>query len=184
MFVRIQDWCQCHWLKVVLSCHLFSPAWSPLCSSVPPGRFTVSPCLYLCYHQAVTYKSTVPSSASLCHPACICATTRPSHTSAVPSSASLCHPACIFFSPLIVFGGTEVYCLYFSSAAPQRTAYSEVPSQMATHLRTAVHCGLGRLLDSNPELQFYNLVSLPMSHHCSHPACICAATLCSGGAHL
>jgi hypothetical protein len=52
----------------------------------------------------------------------------------------------------------------FSSAAPQRTAYTEVPSQMAAHLRTAVHCRLGRLLDSNPGLQFYDLVSLPMSH--------------------
>ncbi len=31
----------------------------------------------------------------------------------------------------------------------------------------AVHCRLGRLLDSNPGLQFYNLVSLPMSQHCS-----------------
>ncbi len=30
-----------------------------------------------------------------------------------------------------------------------------------------VHCRLGRLLDSNPGLQFYNLMSLPMSHHCS-----------------
>jgi hypothetical protein len=39
---------------------------------------------------------------------------------------------------------------------------------MAALLRTAVHCRLGRLLDSNPGLQFYNLVSLPMSHHCSH----------------
>jgi hypothetical protein len=42
----------------------------------------------------------------------------------------------IFFS-LIVFGGTELpIILHFSSAAPQRTAYSEVPSQMAAHLRT------------------------------------------------
>jgi hypothetical protein len=55
----------------------------------------------------------------------------------------------------------------FSSAATQRTACGEVQSQMAAHLRTAVHCRLGRLLDSNPGLQFYNLVSLPMSHHCS-----------------
>jgi hypothetical protein len=49
----------------------------------------------------------------------------------------------------------------FSSAAPQRTANREVPSQMAAHLRT------GRLLDLNPGLQFHNLVSLPMSNHCS-----------------
>jgi hypothetical protein len=31
----------------------------------------------------------------------------------------------------------------------------------------AVHYRLGRLPDSNPELQVYSLVSLPMSHHCS-----------------
>ncbi len=48
----------------------------------------------------------------------------------------------------------------FSSVTPQRTASSKVPSQMAAHLRTAVHCGPGQ--------QFFNLVSLPMSHHCSH----------------
>ncbi len=29
----------------------------------------------------------------------------------------------------------------------------------------AVHCRLGKLLDSNPGLQFYNLASPPMSHH-------------------
>jgi hypothetical protein len=41
----------------------------------------------------------------------------------------------IFF--FFFFGGTEVpIILYFSSAALQRTAYSEVPSQMAAHLRT------------------------------------------------
>ncbi len=45
-------------------------------------------------------------------------------------------PKKCFFS-LIVFGGTEVpIVLIFSSAAPQRSAYSEVPFQMAAHLRT------------------------------------------------
>jgi hypothetical protein len=34
----------------------------------------------------------------------------------------------------------------------------------------AIHCRLGRLLDSNPGLQYHNLVSLPMSHHCSQGA--------------
>ncbi len=60
----------------------------------------------------------------------------------------------------------------FSSATPQRTAYREVPSQMAAHLRTGSPLWLGRLLDSdlNPGLQFYNLVSQPMSHHCSQGA--------------
>jgi hypothetical protein len=38
---------------------------------------------------------------------------------------------------LIVFFGTEVPIVFiFSSADPQRTAYREVPSQMADHLRT------------------------------------------------
>jgi hypothetical protein len=31
----------------------------------------------------------------------------------------------------------------------------------------AIHCRLGKLPDSNPGLQVYSLVSLPMSHHCS-----------------
>jgi hypothetical protein len=40
------------------------------------------------------------------------------------------------FLSLIVFGGPEAPFLYlFSSAAPQRTAYMEVPSQMAAHPR-------------------------------------------------
>jgi hypothetical protein len=73
----------------------------------------------------------------------------------------------LFFS-LIVFGGTEVPLFKFSSAASQRTAHKEMPSQMAAHQRAAVHCRLGRLLDLNPGLQFHNLVLLPMSHHCSH----------------
>ncbi len=41
----------------------------------------------------------------------------------------------LFFS-LIVFGGPEAPFLYlFSSVAPQRTAYTGVPSQMAAHPR-------------------------------------------------
>jgi hypothetical protein len=42
----------------------------------------------------------------------------------------------IFFS-LIVFGGTEVPIVFiFSFAATHKTAYREVPSQMAARLRT------------------------------------------------
>jgi hypothetical protein len=78
-----------------------------------------------------------------------------------------------FFS-FIVFGGTEVPIVYIFLCRRQRTAYSEVPSQMAAHLRTAVHCRLGRLLDSNSGLQLYNLVSLPMSHHCSQMSHHCS----------
>jgi hypothetical protein len=74
----------------------------------------------------------------------------------------------LFFFLNCFWWNRSPYCLYFSSAAAQRIAYSKVPSQMAAHHRTAVHCRLGRLLDSNPGLQFYYLVSLPMSHHCSH----------------
>ncbi len=37
----------------------------------------------------------------------------------------------------------------------------------------AVLCRLGRLLDSNPGLQVYSLVSLQMSHHCSLRTIIC-----------
>ncbi len=102
----------------------------------------------------------------------------------------------------------------FSSVPPQRTAYREVPSQMAAYscmamitcihtlvwpcshasiflfghahmhpyscmamltcihtlvwpFSLAVHCRLGRLPDSNSGLQFHNLVSLPISYHCS-----------------
>ncbi len=45
---------------------------------------------------------------------------------------------CTFFTFffLIIFGGTEVPIINTLSAAPQRTAYSKVPSQMAAHLRT------------------------------------------------
>ncbi len=50
-------------------------------------------------------------------------------------SVSILPKKCCF--SLFVFGGTEVpFVLIFSSAAAQRTAYSEVPSQMAAHLRT------------------------------------------------
>jgi hypothetical protein len=43
-----------------------------------------------------------------------------------------------WFFTLIVLGGSEVPIVFFifSSAAPQRKAYREVPSQMAAHLRT------------------------------------------------
>ncbi len=57
--------------------------------------------------------------------------------------------------------------LFVSSATPQRTAYSEIPSQMAAHVRFAVHCRLGRRPDSNPGLQVYSLALLPISHYCS-----------------
>ncbi len=72
----------------------------------------------------------------------------------------------IYFS-LNCFWWTRGPFLYlFSSAAPQRAAYSEVPSQMAAHPRIGVHCRPGRFPDSNRGLQVYSLLSLPMSYHC------------------
>jgi hypothetical protein len=57
----------------------------------------------------------------------------------VGSQILLLHDAAgsqIFFYSLIVFGGSRAPLLYlFSSAAPQRTAYSGVSSQMAAHPR-------------------------------------------------
>ncbi len=41
-----------------------------------------------------------------------------------------------YFLPLIIFGGPEVPIVYILLCRPQRTVYSEVPSQMAAHLRT------------------------------------------------
>jgi hypothetical protein len=74
----------------------------------------------------------------------------------------------IFFFFLIVFGGTEVPIILHFPLLPLRgqpTVKCHPRWQPISGL--AVHCRLGRLLDSNPGLQFYNLVSLPMSHHCS-----------------
>jgi hypothetical protein len=80
-----------------------------------------------------------------------------------------CHTCSkFFFFFLIVFGGTEVPIIFNFPLPPLRgqpTVKSHPRWQPISGL--AVHCRLGRLLDSNPGLQFYNLVSLPMSHHCS-----------------
>ncbi len=76
-------------------------------------------------------------------------------------------PWTLFFF-LIVFGGTEVPIILHFPLPPLRgqpTVKCHPRWQPISGL--AVHCRLGRLLDSNPGLQFYNLVSLPMSHHCS-----------------
>ncbi len=56
----------------------------------------------------------------------------------------------IFYS-LIVFGGTEVSNVFiFSSAAPQRTAYREVISQMAAKLRTGSPLKTGEIAGFEP----------------------------------
>jgi hypothetical protein len=80
-----------------------------------------------------------------------------------------------FFS-LIVFGGKKSILFIFSSAAPQRTAYREVPSQMADHLRTGSPLEAGEIVGFEPRTAVsQSVVStnepplLPkMSHHCSH----------------
>ncbi len=73
------------------------------------------------------------------------------------------------------------YYFTFSSAAPQRTAYSEVPSQMAAHLRTGSPLQAGEIAGfeprtavlqsgvatNEPPLLRYEPPLLPMSHHCS-----------------
>jgi hypothetical protein len=51
-----------------------------------------------------------------------------------------------FFS-LIIFG---VFLNKFSSAAPQRTAFSKVPSQMATHLMTGSPLQAGEIAGFEP----------------------------------
>jgi hypothetical protein len=80
----------------------------------------------------------------------------------------------IFFF-LIVFGGTEVLIILHFPLPPLRgqpTVKCHPRWQPISGL--AVHCRLVRLLDSNPGLEFYNLVSLPMSHHCSQMSNHCS----------
>ncbi len=51
-----------------------------------------------------------------------------------------------------------------SFAASQRTAYSEIPSQMAAHLRTGSPLKAGQIAGTRG-LPINGLVLLPMSHH-------------------
>jgi hypothetical protein len=73
----------------------------------------------------------------------------------------------LFFS--IVFAGTEVspYWLYSPLPPLRGQPTGKCHPRWQPILGLAVHCRLGRVLDLNPGLQFRNLVSLPMSHHCS-----------------
>jgi hypothetical protein len=68
------------------------------------------------------------------------------------------------FFPLIVFGGTEVPIVYILLCRPSEDSLegSAIPDGIPSK-GLAVHCRLGRLLDSNPGLQFHNLVALPIS---------------------
>ncbi len=63
-------------------------------------------------------------------------------------------PSKVLFS-LIFLVKQKSPLFVFSSADPQRTAYSEVPSPKWQPIHgLAVHCRLGRLLDLNPRLRF------------------------------
>jgi hypothetical protein len=57
-----------------------------------------------------------------------------------------------FFYLIVFFVEHKNQLFIFSSASHQSIAFKEMPSQMAAHLRKAVHCRLGSLLDSNSGL--------------------------------
>jgi hypothetical protein len=66
--------------------------------------------------------------------------------------------------------GQKSLLFRFSYATPQRTAYREVPSQKAAHLRTGGPLYAGEISGFEPRTavsQSGVTVSLPMSHHCS-----------------
>ncbi len=69
-----------------------------------------------------------------------------------------------FSFPLIVFGGTGIYS---PLPHPRGQPTAKCHPRWQPVLGLAIHCRLGRLLDSNPGLLFHNVASLPMSHHCS-----------------
>ncbi len=73
----------------------------------------------------------------------------------------------IFFFPNCFGWNRSPYCLYspLPPLSGQPTGKCHPRWQPIKGL--AIHCRLGRLLDLNPGLQYHNLVSLPMSHHCS-----------------
>jgi hypothetical protein len=57
----------------------------------------------------------------------------------------------IHFSPLVVLYGLDaLFFKVFSSAVPQRTAYSEVPSQKAARLRTGSPLQAGEIAGFEP----------------------------------
>ncbi len=59
------------------------------------------------------------------------------------------------------------YCIYSPLPLLRGQPSAKCHPKWQPILGLAVLCRLGRLLDSNPGLQLHNLVSLPMSHHCS-----------------
>ncbi len=80
--------------------------------------------------------------------------------------AQKCQSLFLFFS-LIVFGGPEPFLHIFSSAAPQQTSYSEVPTQIAGHLMIDSPLQAREIAGFKPGTAGFSLVLLPVSHHYS-----------------
>ncbi len=65
------------------------------------------------------------------------------------------------FLPLLFWWNKSPYCLYSPLPALRGQPTAKCYPRWQLHRR------MGRLQDLNPGLQFHNLMSLPMSHHCS-----------------
>ncbi len=72
-----------------------------------------------------------------------------------------------FFFPNCFWWTEAPFCIYSPLPPLRGQATVEYHPRWQPIQGLAVHCRLGRLPDSNPGLQVYSLVSLPMSHHCS-----------------
>jgi hypothetical protein len=72
-----------------------------------------------------------------------------------------------FFFLNCVWWNRSPCCLYFSLPPFRGQPKAKCHPRWQPISGLAVHCRLGRLLDSNSGLQFHNLVLLPMSYHCS-----------------
>ncbi len=90
------------------------------------------------------------------------------HFSQIPRISLYFFNILLFFS-LIVFGGPQApfFCIYSPLPPLRGQPMLEYHPRWQPIQGLAVHCRLERLLDSNPGLQVYSLVSLPMSPHCS-----------------
>jgi hypothetical protein len=74
----------------------------------------------------------------------------------------------LFFFLNYFWWNISPYCIYSPLPPLRGQPSAKCHPRWQPILGLAVLCRLGRLLDSNPGLQLHNLVSLPMSHHCSH----------------
>ncbi len=75
-------------------------------------------------------------------------------------------PECFFFLNYF-WWNISPYCIYSPLPPLRGQPSAKCHPRWQPILGLAVRCRLGRLLDSNAGLQLHNLVSLPMSHHCS-----------------